>query len=317
MHDIHRLLAEQYARERKKLGDCFLAALHNLHLPDEGLSQEEKKRLSYVVWLFFRFPSNNLSEPQFDDYDRAPGYGFDDGFFIRADMMDYQQTEDDWWTSEDFKAYQRNFHHLRGLIESCIKDESYGSFQRVDLKWLDEKVRHLLHFSVQLQFKSPIFLVGGKDGTVEPAEIPPDVTPPLIPIGSATKSGPPPDGCVHAYLDLPRTGGAWLFRQSEDGTIPFDQFHPVIVHSIERDMPPSDRILCQAYLEILGAISGQLKFRRCQAGPTTKCPACQNIFRIKKQRGPQKRWCSNTCKRRVYEHEKKVRNRTQNMPNYG
>ena len=318
-HDIENiqgLLTKHYAEERKKLGDSFLAALYNLCLLDGDFSQETKHRLSYIVWLFFELPSTNLGERQDTDGNRPPGFGFSDGFFIRGDMIGYEQGEENWWDSKDFYVFQRNYRHLCGLIESCIEGEYYRSFQREDIKWLDKKISRLLHFSVQLQFKEPIFLVGGEGGTVKPAEIPPDVSPPLIPINSTVGTGPPPDGCVNVYLDLPGTGGAWLFKQFEDGTIPFDQFNPVIVHTIERDMPPSDRILCQAYLELLEAINGRLRFRRCEAEPTQKHSACQNIFRINKQRGPKRIWCSSTCRRRVNEHRNKARNRTQNRQNY-
>lgn len=316
MNDIQNLLAKHYVDERKKLGDSFLAALYNLRLPEEGLSHEDKKCLSYVAWLFFKFPSTNLSEQQTADSDQPPGVGYSDGFFIRKDMIGYEQSEESWWNSEDFDTFRRNYQHLCGLIESCIEGEQYWNFQRGDTKWLDEKISRFLHFSVQLQFKEPVFLVGGEGGTLRPAEIPPDVSPPLIPIDSTVGAGPPPDGCVHAYLDIPRTGGAWLFKQFEDGTIPFDQFNPVITPSIERDMPPSDRVLCQAYLELLDAINGQLRFRRCKAEPTQKRPACQNIFRVNKQRGPKRIWCSSTCRRRDNEHRNKTRNRTQNKQNY-
>ncbi len=309
-NDIQRAFAQHDADERKRFGDSFLAALYNLCLPEGCLSQEDKKRLSYVVSLFFEFPPTNLRERQTDSSNRPPGFGFSDGFFIRTDMMGYEQGEENWWNSEDFDDFQRNYRHLCGLIKSCIEGEHYWNFQRENIKWLDEKMSRLLHFSVQLQFKHPVFLVPSQGGSLRPVEIPPDVCPPLIPIASTAGADPPPNGCVSVYSDLPRTGGAWLYEQFEDGTIPFDQFNPVIVHTIQRNMPPSDRILCQAYLELLETINGQLKFKRCQAGPTKRHPACQNTFRVKNQRGPKRRWCSDTCRRRFYEHCNKAKNRT-------
>ena len=317
INSIQREYAKHYTEERKRLGNSFLAALYNLRLPGEGLSQEDKKRLSYVVWLFFEFSSN------YGD-NRAPGVSFSDGFMIHNNMIGYgvkdergmyHPGEEEWWNSKDFGAFQRNYQHLCELIESCIEGEQYWNFQRENIEWFDKKISRLLRFSVQLQFKQPVFLVPGQDGSVKPAEIPPNVCPPLIPITSTTGVNPPPDDCVSVYIDLPRTGGAWLYEQSEDGTIPFDQFNPVIVHTIERDMPPSDRILRQAYLELLETINGQLSFKRCQAGPTKRHPACQNIFRVTSQRGPKRLWCSHTCRRRVYEHTKKARNRTKNGRN--
>ena len=316
-HDIENiqgLLTKHYAEERKKLGGSFLAALYNLRLLYGDFSQEAEQRLSYVVWLFFDFPSINLGETQVIDGNRPPGFGFSDGFSIRRDMIGYEQDEENWWNSEDFHVFQCNYQHLCGLIESCIEGEHYWNFQRENIKWFDAKISRFLHFSIQLQFKRPVFLVPSQGGSVRPAEIPPDVYPPLIPISSTLGSHPPPDGCMNAYVDIPRTGGAWLYEQSEDGTISFDQFSPIVVHTIEHDMLPSDRILCQAYLELLEAINGRLKFRRCQAEPTKRHPACQNIFRVNKQRGPKRIWCSSTCRRRTYEHVN--RNRTQNRQNY-
>ena len=58
MNDIQRIFANIYADKRKKLGESFLAALYNLRLAEGYLSQEEKKRLANVVWLFFQFPAD-------------------------------------------------------------------------------------------------------------------------------------------------------------------------------------------------------------------------------------------------------------------
>lgn len=324
INSIQREYAKHYTEERKRLGNSFLAAVYNLRLPEGDLSQGDKKRLSYVVWLFFELPSTNLSDSVSHDNNRPTGFSFSDGFMIRNDMMGYgvknekgmyQPDEEEWWNSKDFNRFQRNYQHLCGLIESCVEGEQYWNFQRENIEWLNKKISRLLHFNVQLQFKRPVFLVPGQDGSVTPAEIPPDVSPPLIPIDSTVGVEPPPDGCVNVYVDLPRTGGAWLYEQSEDGTIPFDQFDPVIVHTIERDMFPSDRILRQAYLEILEAINYQLRFKRCQAGPTKRHAACENIFRVSSQRGPKRLWCSHTCRRRVYEHKNRAQNRTKNGRN--
>ena len=88
-NDIQRVFAQHYANERKKLGDSFLAALYNLRLPPERLSQEDKKRLTYIVWLFFELPSTNLNEPRTVGNNRPPGFAFPDGFLIHDDMMGY------------------------------------------------------------------------------------------------------------------------------------------------------------------------------------------------------------------------------------
>lgn len=323
--DVQKVFAQHYANERKKRGDSFLAALYNLRLPAAALSSEQKKSLARVVWLFYEFPPTNLSEPAtygnnrqpgFGFTVRPPGFGFSDGFFIREDMMGYvsmgnsaihQPSMVEWWRSEDFDSFQHGYQQLCGLIESCLEGEHYWNFRRDNLEWFDDKLNQLLHFSVQLAFKRPVFMVPSHGGTLKPAENPPNFRPPMIRLSAIDSAEPPPDGCVSAYLDLPRTGGAWLFRQSEDGTIPLSQFSPVIVHTIEPSSPPSDRILYQAYLELLAAINNQLKFKRCRAESTKKRTACQNIFRVKYQRGPDKIWCSNRCRRRLYEHEKKAR----------
>ena len=118
INDIQRLLAKHYAGKRKRLGDSFLAALYNLRLPEGGLSPEDKKRLAYVVWLFYEFSSNNLSEPASYGNNQPSGVSFPDGFSIREDMMGYEQGGENWWNSKDFAALQRNYQHLCGLIES-------------------------------------------------------------------------------------------------------------------------------------------------------------------------------------------------------
>ena len=56
INSIEREYTRHYAEERKRLGSSFLAALYNLRLPEAGLSQEDKKRLSYVIWLFLNSP---------------------------------------------------------------------------------------------------------------------------------------------------------------------------------------------------------------------------------------------------------------------
>ena len=161
INSIEREYTRHYAEERKRLGNSFLAALYNLRLPEAGLSQEDKKRLSYVVWLFFEFSSN------YDNH-RAPGVSFSDGFMIHNDMMGYGVKDErgmyhpgveGWWNSKDFGAFQRNYQHLCGLIESCIEGEQYWNFQRENIEWLDKKISRFLRFSVQLQFKRPVFLM--------------------------------------------------------------------------------------------------------------------------------------------------------------
>ena len=320
-----RALAQFYANERKRLGGSFLVALYNLRLPKERLSQENKKRLAYIVWLFFEFPQTNLYEPPADGNDRPPGFlFFKNGFSIEPEMIGYAEPDEKgmnrpgteaWWNSDDFDAFQRNYQHLCGLVDSCIEGKNYWNFRRDDLEWLHEKMSRLVHFSVQLHLKRPVFMVVSETpGTMRPArpdEIPPDIRLPFIPLSSTGESstGNPPAGCVWCYLDLPRTGGAWLYEQSEDGTISFNQFSPVIVPEIERDMPPSDLILHRAYLELIDIINNHGKFGRCKAEATLRRPACPNIFLRKKQRGPTKRWCSDSCRRRMYEAQQ-ARNRT-------
>lgn len=314
--DVQKVFAQRYANERIKRGDSFLAALYNLSLPVAALSSEQKKGLARVVWLFYEFPPTNLSEPVVHDNNRPPGFSFPDGFIIHDDMMGYgvqdesgiyQPSEEEWWNSDDFNAFQNSYQHLCGLVESGIEGEHYRDFRRDNLQWLDSKISQLVHFSIQLAFKHPVFMVPSQGGTLKPAESPPNFRPPIIRLASIDNAEPPPDGCVSAYLDFPRTGGAWLFRQFEDGTIPLSQFSPVIVNTIEPNTPPSDRILYQTYLELLAVINNQLKFKRCRAKSTKQRSACQNIFRVRNQRGPDKIWCSDRCRRRLYEHERKVR----------
>ena len=177
--------------------------------------------------------------------------------------MDYTQSKEDWWNSQDFDTFRHNYQHLCGVIDSCCEGQHYRNFQHDDIKWLDKKTNQFLHFNIQLKPKHSVPLVPGEDGSVKAIEPPPNYSAPTIPLGG-----------LDAYI--------------EDGLISFDQFDPVIIPTIERDMSPSDRVLCQAYLELLDAINGQLKFRRCQAGPTTRRPACQNIFRIKRTTWSQK-----------------------------
>jgi len=305
------------ALSKKRLRSSFLVALYNLRLPEGQLSPEDKKRLSYVVWLFFEFPPMNLYDPPSDGDNRPPGFLYFNGFSIRREMMGYMEPdekgfnrsgEEAWWKSEDFDAFQRNYQHLCGCIESCIEGENDWNFRRNDLEWLHEKSSRLVHFSVQLSWKRPVFMVVSETppGAMRPArpeETPPDVRPPLLPLSLTGESstGSPPAGYVWAFLDLLRTGGAWLYKQSEDGTISFDQFSPVIVPEIECDMPPSDLILHRAYLELIGIINHHGTFRRCKAEATPRRPACQKIFPHPKQRGKRREWCSDTCKKRIHE----------------
>ena len=130
INEIQMQFAQYYANEKKKLGGNFLVALYNLRLPEGRLSLEDKKRLSYVVWLFFEFPQNNLSEQPVHGNNRPPGFlFFNNGFSIQPDMMGYAEPdkkgmhhpgEEAWWNSEDFSAFQRNYKHLCGIIESSI-----------------------------------------------------------------------------------------------------------------------------------------------------------------------------------------------------
>lgn len=44
---------------------------------------------------------------------------------------------------------------------------------------------------------------------------------------------------------------------------------------------------------------------RCKAGKTPRREACQNVFLHTKQRGKLREWCSETCKKRIHEAEKR------------
>jgi len=315
---VQKTFERHWASERKRYGGSYLVALYNLRLPEGQLSLEDKKRLSYVVWLFFEFPQTNLYEPPHHGNNRPPGFTFfKDRFSIEQDMIGYAEPDEKglhrpgaevWWRSDDFLAFQHNYRQLCGLVSSCIEGKSYWNFRRDEVEWLHEKMSRLVHFSVQLLFKRPVFLVvSEKRGTMRPArpeEIRPHIRPPFMPLSSAS-GDPPPPGCVSCYLDFP--SGAWLYEQSEDGTVPFDQFSPVVVPSIERNMSPSDLILHQAYLELFGVINAPRSFGRCEAEATRRRPACQNIFLRKKTRGPKQIWCSPTCRRRIAEARKASR----------
>lgn len=52
-------------------------------------------------------------------------------------------------------------------------------------------------------------------------------------------------------------------------------------------------------------------FGRCKAEATPRRPACQNVFLRTKQRGKPRTWCSETCKKRIYEAEKREKRKQQ------
>lgn len=60
-----------------------------------------------------------------------------------------------------------------------------------------------------------------------------------------------------------------------------------------------------AYLELIGVFAKELLIQRCIAYQTTRTPACRNIFILSGKQGPEQQFCSDRCRRRIFEHEKK------------
>jgi hypothetical protein len=68
---------------------------------------------------------------------------------------------------------------------------------------------------------------------------------------------------------------------------------------------PNVVILFQAYLELMSLLENKPVIRRCTAYQTTRIPPCQNIFIASSTSGPIRKFCSDKCRRRIHEHEKK------------
>jgi len=60
-----------------------------------------------------------------------------------------------------------------------------------------------------------------------------------------------------------------------------------------------------AYLELICVFANKPLIQRCIAYQTTRTPACRNIFIVSRKKGPTQQFCSDKCRRRIFEHEKK------------
>ena len=282
-----------YVYNTQKPGDSYLVSLYNLDLSTGRFSPEDKKRLSEIVYLFFGgFPTNSLDQA-YDDGETqlaASAYLGDNGFYIQPDMVGqlaycdekgiYEPGTDIWWGSDDFINFQNNYQHLRGCIESCIEGDNYGRFDQSDMEWLDKKVR-LIRYTVCFSLAN--------DNPLSPARI-----------GRTTPQ-------VRRHLIS--------LRQIIDDSEELENYIPVITFAVEPDLPPSDLILYQAYLEIIDVINKRQPFGRCKAEATPRHPACQNIFLHTKRRGRHNDYCSTRCRKRYYKaKERKKRKRIRLSP---
>ncbi|MEK7398716.1 MAG: hypothetical protein AAB116_17425, partial [Candidatus Poribacteria bacterium] len=59
------------------------------------------------------------------------------------------------------------------------------------------------------------------------------------------------------------------------------------------------------YNEAISVLEGKMVIDRCIARPTTRRPACRNIVALYGKQGPEPQFCSDRCRRRIFEHEKK------------
>jgi len=298
-------LRERYwAPKRQKHGGSYLVALYNLHLLQGPLSLADKQRLSYVVYLFAEFPQTSLNEPPPLNNNRPSGFICDDGFTVRSNMMGYHIPDEkgiyrpEWWNSDDFKAFQCNYLHLCGCIASCIEGENHWNFRLADLEWLDEKAKSI-HYTVCVEMKNPIpLVVDNKSGNVRPVE-PTSQVPGHLIVGYAYGKASPEH--KKSQIRSPLISIILFQEQQYRESNLLERVSPVITPTFEHPLPPSDRILHQAYQELIELINNHRTFRRCKAKATPRRPACQNIFLVKKRRGPKQCWCSNTCRRRIYE----------------
>jgi len=283
---------KRWAEEKEKLGGSYLVALYNLHLPEVPFSPEDKKRLSDVVSHFIEPPAVSLEAPPTFGNRRSAGLILptSSGYFeVTLGMMGYSAYDDEkgiyhpgdaWWNSEDFFiAFQRNYQHLRGCIESCIEGEGYFDFRRADLEWFDEKMK-LIRQTITLAMKNPIPGVAGNNpGTVRPVEENSQIPSHSIVCYIA---GPARPGETHFQVRGPLTPlrqfTPFQDEHPSDDRISLERYFPVMTSTMEHDLPPSDLILHQAYLELRDLIQGNKEFRHCSAQD------CHQIFLPNKQR---------------------------------
>jgi hypothetical protein len=68
---------------------------------------------------------------------------------------------------------------------------------------------------------------------------------------------------------------------------------------------PVTTLFFPVYLELMAVFANKLQIQRCIAYQTIRTPACRNIFMLSGKQGPQQQFCSDRCRKRIYEHEKK------------
>lgn len=69
-------------------------------------------------------------------------------------------------------------------------------------------------------------------------------------------------------------------------------------------MTANEVILAPAYIEIIDLLKTKPLIERCIAKNTSRKDACRNIFIASKKQGQPRQFCSDKCRKRIYEHEK-------------
>jgi len=68
---------------------------------------------------------------------------------------------------------------------------------------------------------------------------------------------------------------------------------------------PLEELFYQIHMQLTMMLQGRLQIKKCAPIPTSRTPACRNIFIAEKKQGPEQQFCSSKCRKRIFEHEKK------------
>jgi len=248
--DKLRRLKEQWEADRQTHGwENYLIALYNLNLPQGKLSPEQKKQLCWVIWGFLDLPTTvrhfmEVGQPLYDPSCqreiavhewRAVGVLVAPKLLLEPDRIGYitsykdDRSDDSWWNSSDFKAFQQDYQHLCKCITFLVEGESDWEQCKRDLHRLEVKLRG--------NFISSLCIGNRKLGE----KIAPGVSP--IPI-------------FEYMRDVQRSGEDFITDFKITPHLYFALI-PNPNHSV------SDALLYRAYRELIETISHDQTFRRC------------------------------------------------------
>ena len=245
--DIQEMAREHCDSERSERGGSYLAALYNLDLPEvtsQELSEQRRRELAHVVWLF-QEPRRALGQqsPTFGGTPPKSGTVYEDGFMLDEWAMGYKQPDSDGIMRPGNSWW--NSDDFEAFCESyshlcrCVEQLTEGH-EHYGRSHLDEA--EWLNEKTKL-FQYEVFVSG----------------PELESISSIRNVMN-----EQAALDHQHRGPEWV---------------PITIKPIfSTEIEPSDRILYEAYTELIGIFSQELMadssvFRRCASED------CGKVFR--------------------------------------